>query len=717
MRLAVYGKGGIGKSTVCANLSVSLALRGNKVLQIGCDPKHDSTRLVLRSAQATVLDQLRARPGVPDLGDMISTGFAGVDCVEAGGPEPGVGCAGRGILATFEALRSAGLSLEDYDTVIYDVLGDVVCGGFAVPLRREHADAVLLVTSGEYMSIYAANNILRGVRSFDKDVPRVLGMVLNCRGMEGEAERVERFALAVDLPIVARIPRSETILKAESDGRTVPENAPGSPISETFRQLAAFLASSPPLHRANPMTDDELEMQVLGRSTDRRVIEPRKERCAMQRKRTELPFTSQSVNSHSVLFGCAMAGAVSATVQLKDAMTLVHGPRSCGYIVRQNVQAGGRRAFESRGKNVKGLLFPGLAISDMDDGQMVFGGSAELEVRAREILDTGPKALFVLTACTSGIIGEDLAGMISSLSRDYPGIPVVPVPTDGNMTGDYMQGLINACVAAKDLIDLDERPIDGKVNVFGEKSIASNSADNMVTISGMLARLGQQVHCRYLFDTDVDRVRTFKQGSICLPAFADHYCWVLKEMLSKEVGGHFMDRAFPFGLADTKDWLEELGRLLGREGEARELYGELELDYRQRAARLRPYLEGRKLMMLTMNQEADWVVETATDLGMEVVLYASTNEVDYVRPFQPRSELHGVKRTFGYSPKDREKDIRELAPDLVLSTYAPQDLPTSCHYEVLTLCPDVGHLSGLSKAGRWASLMRAPLREGWRDAL
>jgi len=717
MRIAVYGKGGIGKSTVCANLSVSLAAEGHKVLQIGCDPKHDSTRLVLRSAQTTVLDQLRSNPGVPDLGDMIMTGFAGVDCVEAGGPEPGVGCAGRGILAMFEALKAAGLSLDDYDIVFYDVLGDVVCGGFAVPLRREHADAVMMVTSGEFMSIYAANNILRGVRSFDQDRPRVLGVVLNGRGMEGEEERVEHFAKAVGLPIIAYIPRSDIILQAESEGRTVPEQAPGSELAEKFRQLALFITSSPTLHTANPLTDNELELEVLGRSTDRRRPEARREHHATAIKPIELPFTSQSVNSRSILFGCAMAGAASSTVQIKDAMTLVHGPRSCGYIVRQNLQAAGRRAFESRGRKVQGLLFPGLAISDMSEGQMVFGGSVELEKKAREMLDSGPKALFLLTTCASAIIGEDLAGMVCSLSRDYPNVPIIPVPTDGNMTGDYMQGIINACAAAQGLIDKGERPVEGKVNIVGEKSIASNSSDNMLTISSMLARLGQQVHCRFLFDTEVEKVRTFLQGDITLPAFDDHFCWVLREMLGKGLGARFLDQAFPYGLAETKDWLDELGRTLGRLDEAKDLYLDLEAEYWKWAEHLQPYLQGRKLMMFTLNQEADWVVETAKDLGMEVMLYASMNELDYVRPFRPRRELRGVERTFGYSPKDRERDIKDLGPDLVLSTYAPQDMPTSCHYEILPLCPDVGHLTGMSKAGRWAALMKAPLREGWRDAL
>ena len=167
-RIAVYGKGGIGKSTISANLSVALAHAGRRVLQVGCDPKHDSTRLLLGGARlTTVLDYLReTKPTDRTLDEILVEGFAGVGCVEAGGPKPGVGCAGRGIISTFDLLEQFQLDRR-YDTVVYDVLGDVVCGGFAVPIRNEYANVILVVTSGEFMSLYAANNILRGIRNYD----------------------------------------------------------------------------------------------------------------------------------------------------------------------------------------------------------------------------------------------------------------------------------------------------------------------------------------------------------------------------------------------------------------------------------------------------------------------------------------------------------------------------------------------------------------------
>jgi nitrogenase iron protein len=197
-QLAFYGKGGIGKSTMAANISVALAGKGLRVMQIGCDPKHDSTRLLLRgNSQKTVLDYIREVPaGKRKIEDVMMKGTSGILCIESGGPEPGIGCAGRGILTTFDTLKKLGVDGHEVDMKIYDVLGDVVCGGFAVPLRGEYADGIILVTSGEFMSLYAANNIMKGLANFDTGRPRLIGVVLNSRGVHREEETVRRFAEA-----------------------------------------------------------------------------------------------------------------------------------------------------------------------------------------------------------------------------------------------------------------------------------------------------------------------------------------------------------------------------------------------------------------------------------------------------------------------------------------------------------------------------------------
>ena len=265
LEIALYGKGGIGKSTVSANVSAALALTGKRVLQIGCDPKHDSTRALMGGQNIpTVLEYLRDTPKEQAVVDaVLHEGAFGVGCVEAGGPKPGVGCAGRGIISAFEFLDRNRVK-DGYDTIVYDVLGDVVCGGFAVPIRSEYADAIFLVTSGEYMALYAANNILRGIRSYDGDERcRVAGIVFNARNLEDEHVRVERFARAVGLPVVISIPRSPVFAEAERLNCTVMELDGPVREQELFAQFASYIANGPALHAARPLTDEELERCIL----------------------------------------------------------------------------------------------------------------------------------------------------------------------------------------------------------------------------------------------------------------------------------------------------------------------------------------------------------------------------------------------------------------------------------------------------------------------
>lgn len=248
LKIAIYGKGGIGKSTVTSNLAAAFAVMGKRVIQIGCDPKADSTiNLLGGEPLRPVMNYMREEDEEPErLEDISREGFGGVLCIETGGPTPGLGCAGRGIIATFQLLEDLKL-FETWkpDVVLYDVLGDVVCGGFAAPIREGYAEKVLIVTSGEKMALYAANNISSAVRNFeDRSYARIFGIVLNHRNVENETEKVKAFAEKSNIPIVGEIPRSDEIIRWEDQGKTVIEGDESSEISEKFFALARKLLES-----------------------------------------------------------------------------------------------------------------------------------------------------------------------------------------------------------------------------------------------------------------------------------------------------------------------------------------------------------------------------------------------------------------------------------------------------------------------------------------
>ncbi|WP_343209587.1 nitrogenase iron protein NifH [Anaerolentibacter hominis] len=243
-KIAIYGKGGIGKSTTTSNIACAMVKQGLRVMQIGCDPKSDSTISHTRGQRIpTVLDSIRGQSGDLKLSDIVITGEDGVLCVESGGPTPGVGCAGRGIIAAFEKLNELH-AFETYqpDVVLYDVLGDVVCGGFTMPIRNGYAKEVFVVTSGEMMSLYAASNIAAALHHFqDKGYARFGGLIVNAKGFPGEEANIRKAAEELDTKVLCSLSRDPLVQQAENQNRTVVSAFPESDLAHQYQSLAKLL--------------------------------------------------------------------------------------------------------------------------------------------------------------------------------------------------------------------------------------------------------------------------------------------------------------------------------------------------------------------------------------------------------------------------------------------------------------------------------------------
>ncbi|MCQ2056349.1 MAG: nitrogenase iron protein NifH [archaeon] len=242
-RIAIYGKGGIGKSTISSNVTAALSDMGFKVLQIGCDPKSDSTSLLTgNSKHQTVLGAVKRCRNV-GMDDIVSVGYGGSYCVECGGPSPGTGCAGRGVITAFETLEKVGaIEKCNPDVIIYDILGDVVCGGFAMPMRNGYANDIFIVTSGELMALYAANNIATAIKNFSGiGYARLDGLIQNSRNVTNEDELVSNAATDIGTSVIARIKRSPIVQDCEAVHKTVIEGAPESEQASAYRMLAKLI--------------------------------------------------------------------------------------------------------------------------------------------------------------------------------------------------------------------------------------------------------------------------------------------------------------------------------------------------------------------------------------------------------------------------------------------------------------------------------------------
>lgn len=743
-QIAVYGKGGIGKSTLSANISAALSLNNKRILQIGCDPKHDSTKLLMRGLSIpTVLDYIKTKsPLEYRKSDILFEGFGKIGCIEAGGPKPGVGCAGRGIITAFELLETLHIK-DNYDMIVYDVLGDVVCGGFAVPIRREYSDSIFIVTSGEYMSLYAANNILRGIQNYDENRPRLLGILYNSRNVKNEDDRVYKFAEAVKLPVFARIPRDDIFARAEKANVTVLELTQNeeNPVADIFKDIAKRICEGTEHFAAEPLTDDELEALILSNevaitkashSTASSVkleyeytpscscesAEPC-EACAgissgqeESNSDYDAPYLSKNVIRDEPLHGCAFNGAMTMSSNLKDAVILAHSPKSCTYLSIQTISSAGRRTLFERGNILPSSLIPNVLSTDMSETDMVFGGSENLLSKVKSILNSKspPPAIVIVSSCPSGIIGDDID---DALSLSTERTKIVTVKSEGNLTGDYLQGMLMAYTSlAKQIIDRSVEKRERTVNIVFEKVVARNTEMNFQRLKTFLARMNISVNCRFLCNTSYASLRDFCSAELNLLAYRDYTGKILEDFFIKEYGASFFEKQFPIGFKETSDWLLALGKHFDASDEAKSIISENEIIYQNRMKLVRPKLEGKKLMIITYNHELDWILNAALDCGMKIVKICVLNFSQDEGFRSSLSEIDGIEVVVNYDRDERSSDIKRLKPDIILSNYEPVS-EQSCITDTIPMCPDNGFFTGLEMVERWSRLFSKSKEGEW----
>ena len=715
--IGFYGKGGIGKSTTISNVIAALSMKDRKILQIGCDPKHDSARLLLGGfTQTTVLEQLNITGSV-SLDAVMLTGYNQVKCIESGGPEPGVGCAGRGIIQTLQLLKDQGLDTKQFDYVFFDVLGDVVCGGFAVPMREGYADEVYIVSSGEIASLYAANNIAKGLQRFTSNKGKLGGIIGNLRGIDNECQILDVFAKKVGTEIVAFIPRNVLIPQAELASKTIMEFAPNTELATIYSTIADYIE-----HHFNPviptpLSDTELEeflqefcygikktkinsVQTLQTAINNTFKPPVTQNVTTCQNNLSSKKSVQvsAPKERPPVYGCSLTGAYDAISQIQDVIALMYSPQGCAYI--------NYCTHQSALSSSDSPYVPNLLCTNMQETDVVFGGTKHLEETLLSMQKRFPdKQIFLIPSCPVGLIGDDINSLVSKLNMEKQRI--LYIPADGVIGGDFYAGMFTACkFIAEKFIDKTITPVNDVINIIGEQNLSTTADPNFKEIHQILTALGIKINCRFLRQTSIEEIKNFRKAKFNLPLTDSQTVHDLSVFLDKNFGTETLHAPLPIGFDQTAEFTRVIARKFGKEAIAEKIISEAQTRYENDRAQLKPFFVGKKALINSNGANIDWLQLALNDLDVDVTVISTFNVFAPEEKTLPALDIDSSKDSL-------EEAIRLNQPDFVLSALH-RLITGNIPFDFFPVLPLYGFNSGLDYAKKLYFKLKIPFIEGWR---
>ncbi len=547
-------------------------------------------------------------------------GTDGIMCVECGGAEPGRGCAGKGMEMLFSRISDV-----DADYRVCDVLGDVVCGGFSIPVRAGNCDAVLIVTSGEFMSLFAANNILRGLANINPG-RCVMGLIFNRRGDPGEEIPVRRFAEAVGIPVVCELPRSRLFSDAEASGEVLSSLFPGSDEAERLGELAVLIRSSPELFVPRPLSEDAMTDLAAGRPVRNDVGGARRRNCTFEGFDSERNLTYVG---EFVMPACTSHGAADGAMKITDAAAILHGPRNCAYLMELAYR---RRVAYGSSERGGRMFKPGIYSTNLDaDG--AFRDSGELiEDAVLRAKSDGYRRMFLIPTCSSEIMGTDLALAARQLSEKHS-VDIVPVAADETFLGSKFGGtfgFIDALISRMEPRESEK----GTVNLIARWFYAVGREPNARAIDRILSKLGLRVRFRFVDFCTMDQVEDFCSAEYDIQlGYAKLNSRVCDRIAEATGRRRALELDVPVGLEESVGWIRricayapELAHLEASAVDA------LRREFEEGISGTVPVLKGRKAVIYCiMVRDLKWEVDTMRALGIDVraVMFADGHVIDH----------------------------------------------------------------------------------------